>query len=205
VAAAGVYELPMGTPLRTLLFDIAGATDVLAVYSGTSNAVLTPDLLDLPLDFDAFRDAGAGLGSGGFIVYDRRRDIVQVVAALTRFLAVESCGQCPPCKLGTTDMSERLDRLVDGSGTAEDLEEIRKRTDTVTDANRCYLPVGAALLVRSALEAFPRAFSERVGATGPPAHPVEVPKIEHLDSASGAVQLDEEYSRKRGDWTYAPG
>ncbi|MBW3604860.1 MAG: SLBB domain-containing protein, partial [Actinobacteria bacterium] len=139
VARPGIYELPLGTPMRTLLVDLAGAADIQAIYPGTSNSVLTPDLLDLPLDFDSFGEAGTGLGSGGFAVYDTTRDIVQVCAVLARFLAIESCGQCLACKLGTADIFERLDALVRGEGTASDLAEIRRRTETVTDQNRCYL------------------------------------------------------------------
>lgn len=204
VASAGVYELPMGTPLRTLITDIAGARDVQAIYSGTSNTVITADLLDLPMDFDSFADAGTGLGSGGFVVYDTSRDIVQVCAALTRFLAIESCGQCLACKLGTDDLWQRLERLVRGQGTTADIEEIRKRITSVTDLNRCYLPVGAQLLIGSTLEQFAEAFSAHVGVASPQEHWVPVPKIEHIDEATGEVTYDPEYHRKQPDWSYAP-
>jgi NADH-quinone oxidoreductase subunit F len=204
VANPGVYELPMGTPLRTLLVDIAGAQHIKAVFSGTSNAVITPDLLDLPMDFDSFAEAGTGLGSGGFIVYDRSRDMVQVTAVLARFLAIESCGQCLACKLGTVEIFERLDRLVAGEGTAADITEIRKRTETVTDGNRCYLPVGAALLVRSALDQFAGEFTRRIGSPSPPDVAVPVPKIVAIDHATGEVLYDPDYHRKRSDWSYEP-
>jgi NADH:ubiquinone oxidoreductase subunit F (NADH-binding) len=206
VANPGVYELPLGTPLRTLLCDIAGAdaARIKAVYSGTSNTVITPDLLDLPMDFDSFAEAGTGLGSGGFVVYDSSRCIVQVTATLARFLAIESCGQCLACKLGTAEIHERLARLVAGEGTATDIEEIRKRTDTVTDQNRCYLPVGAALLVRSTLEAFGEEFRARVGSPSPAGRAVGVPKIVALDEDTGDVAFDPDYDRKRGDWSYEP-
>jgi NADH:ubiquinone oxidoreductase subunit F (NADH-binding) len=206
VANPGVYELPLGTPLRTLLCDIAGAdaARIKAVYSGTSNTVITPDLLDLPMDFDSFAEAGTGLGSGGFVVYDSSRCIVQVTATLARFLAIESCGQCLACKLGTAEIHDRLARLVAGEGTATDIEEIRKRTDTVTDQNRCYLPVGAALLVRSTLEAFGEEFRARVGSPSPAGRAVGVPKIVALDEDTGDVAFDPDYDRKRGDWSYEP-
>jgi len=199
----GVYELPLGTPLRTLVTDIGGATDILAIYGGTSNSVITPDVLDLPMDFDSLGEAGTGLGSGGFIVYDTSRDIVQVCATLARFLAIESCGQCLACKLGTADMWERLDRIVAGHGTSADLDEIRKRTLTVTDLNRCYLPVGAALLIRSTLDTFAEAFVAHLGVASDPAVAVDVPKIASIDHATGAVTLDPDYHRKRSDWSYA--
>ena len=204
VAAPGVYELPLGTPLRTLLEEIAGAENIMAIYSGTSNAVITPDLLDLPMDFDSFTEAGTGLGSGGFIVYDSSRCIVQITAMLARFLAIESCGQCLACKLGTAEMLERLERLVAGSGTTDDIATIRKTTGSVTDLNRCYLPVGAALLVRSTIDTFADAFAARVGNPSPPERAVEVPKIRDIDLEEGRVQLDPDYWRKQLDWSYAP-
>jgi NADH-quinone oxidoreductase subunit F len=204
VASPGVYELPLGTPLRTLVCDIAGAdaTAVKAIYSGTSNTVITPDLLDLPLDYDSFAEAGTGLGSGGFMVYDRTRCIVQVTATLARFLAIESCGQCLACKLGTTEIHDRLDRLVRGAGTEQDIEEIRKRTETVTDGNRCALPVGAALLVRSTLDAFADEFRARLGSPSPVERAVDVPKVVSIDDHGVVYDLD--YRRKRSDWSYLP-
>ncbi len=204
VAHPGVYELPLGTPARELIEEIAGATDVLAIYAGTSNSVITPDVLDLPLDFDSFSEAGTGLGSGGFAVYDTSRDIVQVCAALARFLAIESCGQCLACKLGTAEISERFDALVRGEGTSADIAEIRRRTDTVTDQNRCYLPVGAALLVRSTLDEFGDAIEAHVGRATDPDAAVPVPKITEIDTATGAVTFDPTYHRKRSDWSYDP-
>lgn len=202
VATEGFFELPLGTPLRTLIQDLAGAEEVQAIISGTSNPIITPELLDLPMDFDSLSEAGAGLGSGGFMVYGPQRDIVQVVSVLARFLAVESCGQCIACKLGNGVMFDRLDRLVRGEGTATDIEEIRKATTTVTDANRCYLPVGSALLIRSALEEFPDAFEARIGSPSPPEVAVAVPKI--IDCTDDGFVLDPDYLRKRGDWSYAP-
>ena len=199
----GVYELPLGTPLRTLLVDIAGASDTKAVYSGTSNAIITPDLFDLPTDFDSFREAGTGLGSGGFIVYGTQRCIVCVAAALSRFLAVESCGQCPPCKLHGVEIWERLEKLCATGGTTSDLEELRRRCAVVTDANRCYLPVGHALVVNSALDNFAQEFAEVLdGGCGRPG-PVAVPKIVDIDEATGEVRLDDTYAGKQLDWSYA--
>lgn len=204
VARPGLYELPLGTTARTLIVDLAGADDVLAIYPGTSNSVITPDLLDLPLDFDSFAEAGTGLGSGGYAVYDTSRDIVQVCATLARFLAIESCGQCLACKLGTADMFDRLDALVRGDGTAADIAEIRRRTNTVTDQNRCYLPVGAALLVRSTLDTFGADFEAHIGRASDPAVAVPVPKITAIDVATGEVTFDPTYHRKRSDWSYEP-
>lgn len=201
VASPGVYELPLGTPLATLL-DIAGARDILAIYSGVSNAVITPDIVDLPLDFDSFAEAGSGLGSGGFIVYDRSRCIVEVVAALSRFLAVESCAQCPPCKLHGAEMFETLARLCREGGTPSDIDDLRGRCTSVTDGNRCYLPVGHALVVGSAIDVFAREFAEAMRDPHGHANPVAIPKIEDIDDDTGTVTFDRSYWRKGMDWAY---
>ena len=206
VPSGGVFELPMGTSLRTLICDVAGARaeDVKAIWSGVSNVVITPDLLDLPMDFDSFAEAGLGLGSGGFVVYDQSRDMVQVTYQLSRFLAVESCGQCNACKLGNLFMAEQFDKLVRGEGTREDIRAISRRTLDVTDQNRCYLPVGAALVVRSALETFPEEFEARIGSPTPEEVKVPVPKIVDVDEDKGEVLFDTEYHRKQPDWSYIP-
>ena len=199
VARPGVYELPLGTPLRTLLVDLAGAEAIKAIYSGVSNAVITPDVLDLPMDFDSFAEAGTGLGSGGFVVYDDSRCIVDVVAALSRFLAVESCAQCPPCKLHGVEIWEHLAKVCTGTGSPADLDEIRRRTLLVTEGNRCYLPVGHALVVNSALDAFAEEFTAAVTTPHEHASPAFVPKIDDL---TDDVVYDMTYARKRLDWGY---
>ena len=203
VPSPGVYELPLGTPLSTLLVDIAGADDIKAVYSGTSNAVITSDMLGTPLDFDAMQEAGSGLGSGGFIVYDSSRSMVDVLATLTRFLAVESCGQCNACQLGTADMWETLHRCQQGEATQEDLETILKRNQTVTDQNRRFLPVGAQATVGSTIAAFVDEFVATVERGKPTPDDVPVPLIDHIDEEAGEVTYHPRYHLKQLDWSYS--
>jgi NADH-quinone oxidoreductase subunit F len=203
VAHPGVYELPLGTPLRTLLVDIAGAEDIKAVYSGVSNAVITPTMLDVPMDFDAMGEAGVGLGSGGFVVYDSSRSIVDVTAALVHFLAIESCGQCNACKLGNGAIDELLGRIQRGEGDRADLETILKRNETVTDQNRCYLPVGTQLLVGSTIEAYVDEFVATVESGEPTPQDVPVPLIEDIDEDTGEVTYHQRYHLKQPDWSYA--
>ena len=203
VANPGVYELPLGTPLSTLLVDIAGAADLKAVFSGTSNAVITRDMLDTPLEFDAMQEAGSGLGSGGFMVYDESRSIVDVLATLARFLAVESCGQCNACQLGTADMWELLHRCQVGEATQNDLETILKRTHTVTDQNRCYLPVGAQATIASTIGEFVDEFVATVEKGEPTPDDVPVPLIDDIDEDSGTVTYHPRYHLKQLDWSYA--
>jgi NADH:ubiquinone oxidoreductase subunit F (NADH-binding) len=196
----GLYELPLGTSLRELLVDHAGAEDIGFVISGVSNTVITPRLLDLPMDFDSFAEAGTGLGSGGFVVYGSHRDVVQVTERLAEFLAVESCGQCNACQLGTATMADALKRIDAGDGTTGDLAEIRATLSTVTNSRRCYLPVGAQLTIGSMMEEFGEAFRSRLGVPGDPEVAVDVPKIVLLED--GVVRYDPDYHRKRRDWSY---
>ncbi len=203
VANPGVYELPLGTTLRTLLEDVAGAEDVKAVYSGVSAAVITPDDLDTELCFDAMQDAGLGLGSGGFIVYDSSRHIADVLGVLVNFLAVEACGQCNACKLGNTDMAELIARVQRGEAVQTDLETLVRRTHTVTDQNRCFLPVGSQLLVGSTVEAFVDELVATVEAGEPTPADLPTPLIDRIDEDTGQVTYDERYHLKQLDWSYA--
>lgn len=205
VANPGVYELPLGTSLRTLLVDIGGADPdrIKAVYSGTSNAVITPGMLDTALDFDAMADIGTGMGSGGFVVYDDDHCIVKVIGVLARFLAIESCGQCNPCKLGTQEISEVLDRIDAGAGDTDDLDALVKRVPVITDQARCFLPTGAQVTVGSTVEAFWEEIVGHLGAPCPDDRPVPTPLIDGIDEDTGEVRWHPTYHRKRSDWSYA--
>ena len=203
VADPGVYELPLGTPLRTLLVDIAGAQDLKAAYSGVSAAVITPDHLDTPLGFDEMQQAGLGLGSGGFIVYDTSRSMIDVLSVLVNFLAVESCGQCNACKLGTMEMSDVLKSAQRAEATQTDLERMLKRNQTVTDQNRCYLPVGAQLVVGSTVQAFADEFAGTVERGEATPADLPTPLIDHIDEDSGEVTYHPRYHLKQPDWSYA--
>lgn len=197
VSAPGVYELPLGETLRTLLVDIAGADPdrILAVFSGTSNAVITPDMLDTRMDFDAMAQAGTGLGSSGFVVYDTTRCIVRVLTVLQRFLAIESCGQCNPCKLGTNEMWDLLARIDDGRGTPEDLERLVDRTPTITDQARCYLPEGSMMMVGSVLEAYWDSFVAHLGTPCPDPRGLPTPLVSGFDEDTGDVVWSPEQHR----------
>jgi NADH-quinone oxidoreductase subunit F len=199
----GVYELALGTPLRTLLEDIAGATDIKAVYSGVSNAVITPAMLDTPLGFDEMRTAGAGMGSGGFIVYGRQRNIVDVLSVLMNFLAIESCGQCNACKLGNGEMAAILAKVQRGEAQQTDLETLLKRSHTVTDQNRCFLPVGSQIMVGSTVEAFVDEFVATVERGVPTPADLPTPLVEAIDENDGHVTYHARYHLKQPDWSYA--
>lgn len=154
----GVAELPLGTPLSVLIYGVGGGVrddrHPKLVISGVSNRPLTESELDTPLSYEGMEAIGSGLGSGGFIVYDDSTCAVEVAAVLSGFLQVSSCGQCPPCKLGTTEFFAGFDSLLAGSGTLERVEELAAWTRRVTDANRCGLGAGQRNVAAGILEVF---------------------------------------------------
>jgi NADH-quinone oxidoreductase subunit F len=201
----GVYELPMGTPLRTLVDDfgagVPGGRTVKMVLSGVANPVITRAQLDVAMDFDSMAGIGSGLGSGGFVVYDDTMCAVAVARAYSRFLWVESCGQCPPCKLGSGTITEILERIEAGAGEASDIGLMQRALTTVTDANRCYLGAEEQRVVGSLLDAFTDDFETHLVGACPLRHDVLVPKIVDFDE-TGRFAFDRRQLRKRPDWTY---
>ena len=207
VVRADVVEVQLGTPLADVIErcgGVAAGRSVRAVLSGVSNAVITADLLATPVSYEDLAAAGSGLGSAGFIVYDDSTCMVEVAAMMSRFLSVESCGQCPPCKLGTGAITEALDRIVAGSGTDRELAVIGERLRIVTDGNRCFLPVEEQQLISSLLREFPMDFAYHLDhGRCPRPRQLPIPKI--VDIADGVVTYDLRQARKRPDWTYDDG
>ena len=207
VQRPGMYELPLGLPLFRLLFDLAGGPapgrTIRAVLPGASNAVVTPQSFGVALDFDSMKSAGSGLGAAGFTVYDDTACAVRIAETFTRFLFVESCGQCPPCKLHSGDISETLRRIDRGDADAGDLQDVLVRCEMVTDGQRCGLPDGVRSLVPSLIAGFRSEFEAHLNGRGCPfSRDIVVPKITGYDPASG-FELDRSQSLKRPDWTYA--
>jgi NADH:ubiquinone oxidoreductase subunit F (NADH-binding) len=206
VVRPGVGEIDLGTPLSAVIDDVGGGPRpgrrVKAVLSGVANPVVTATELDTPVAYESMKAIGSGMGAAGFVVYDDSACMVDVAVELSRFLYVESCGQCPPCKLGTGAITVALNRLAAGAGGDHDVSEIGARLRTVTDGNRCYLPVEEQLMIGSLLAAFSEEFAAHVEGGCPlPGPPPIVPKI--VDLEDGKVTYDERHRRKRPDWTYA--
>jgi NADH-quinone oxidoreductase subunit F len=202
-AHPGVVEVELGTPLADLL-ERCGAPrpgrSIRGVFSGVSNPVLTADQLDVPLSYEGMQAAGSGLGAAGFAVYDDTACMVEVAQVLSQFLYVESCGQCPPCKFGTGEITDALDRIADGRGGEAQLERIQERLTIVTDGNRCYLPVEEQQMISSILRAFPEDFVAHLEDACPRPRAILVPKV--IDIVDGHVVYDQRQARKRPDWTY---
>ena len=204
VTRPDVVEVPMGTTLRAIIDHCGGPPEgrqVKAVFSGVANAVITGDQLDTPLTYEHMDAAGSGLGAGGYIVYDDSVCLVEVACTLSRFLWVESCGQCPPCKLGTGEITAILERIRTGKGTEHDLAEIETRLRFVADGNRCYLPVQERTMIASILRSFPEDVTAHLAGWCPSAR-THIPPPKIVDLVDGVVTWDTRQEHKRPDWTY---
>jgi NADH-quinone oxidoreductase subunit F len=206
VVTPGVGEVELGTPLGRVIDEVGGGVGARrpgeAGVFGVAHPQVTGEQLEVPLTYEAFQAAGSGMGACGFIVIDDTACMVEVARLFSRFLYVESCGQCPPCKLGSGEITERLVRIEAGAGDDDDVAEIHSWIDKVTDGNRCYLAVEEQQLVASILQAFPEEFAEHLEqGRCPRPRPVPLPKL--VDLAPGRAVYDERQYRKRPDWTYA--
>jgi len=207
VIAPDVGEIEMGTPLGAVIDAVgsgmAPGRTVKAVFSGVANPVVTGPNINVPVSYEGFGAIGSGMGAAGFIVYDDRTCMVDAAYRLSRFLSIESCGQCPPCKIGSGAITEHLERLEMGTGTDDDFARIVGWLDHVADGNRCYLAVEEQVMVSSLLRAFPEEFAEHIDLGRCP-RPRRLPIPKLLDLSGGAAVYDESYWRKRPDWTYEP-
>lgn len=199
----GVVEAPMGTPLRTVLEEVGGGAregrTMVGVLMGVSNAILTAGDLDLPISYEAFRSGGSGLGSASFIVLDEANDPVAVAAGASRFLAIESCGQCTRCKLDGLDIAGLLATIAAGEGDDHDLQTVEKRLGTIADGARCSLASQHQLVVGSILDHFAAGVSERV-ASNDPVEPYLVAELVRVGAET--TTIDETFITKQPDWTY---
>lgn len=144
VANTGLIEVPMGKTLREIVFDIGGGVRNNGKFEavqigGPSGGCLTAEHLDLPLDFDSLREAGAMIGSGGLVVMDEKTCIVEVARFFMNFTQNESCGKCVLCREGTRRMLEILQRIVDGEGTLADLDTLQEIGEAVAEGSLCGL------------------------------------------------------------------
>lgn len=193
--------MTLGELIDDLGGGVAPGRKVKAVLSGVANPVLTGEQLDTVVSYEGFDAAGSGMGACGYIVYDDATSAVSIAQMVSRFLYVESCGQCRACKLGTQAITERIDAIAAGEGTMHDIDMIGARLLNVTDQNRCFLPTQEQRVISSLLRAFPddwvRAVEERRAVLRIP-----IPKIK--DIHDGVAVYDEKQMRKRPDWSYEP-
>lgn len=161
VKNTGLIEVPMGTTLREVVFDIGGGIKGGKAFKavqigGPSGGCLTVGAgqLDLPLDFDSLKKVGAMIGSGGLVVMDEDTCMVEVARFFMNFTQNESCGKCVPCREGTKRMLEILEKIVDGKGTLEDIDLLEEIAETVSKTALCGLGKSAANPILSTLKYF---------------------------------------------------
>lgn len=155
----GLIEVPMGTTLREVIYDIGGGCKnnkkFKAVQTGgPSGGCLTANDLDTPIDYDNLVNAGSMMGSGGMIVMDEDNCMVDVARFYLDFTVDESCGKCLPCREGTKRMLEILNKICDGNGTLDDLDELEELANTIKDSALCGLGQTAPNPVLSTLANF---------------------------------------------------
>src|SRR3989475_5629172 len=155
----GIYEMPMGAPLRRLIEEFGGGVPrgrkVKAVFpGGPSFAMVTADQLGLPVDFESLKKAGTGLGAARGIVVDDVTCMVAQTLHFSNFFKVESCGQCPPCRMGTINLATLMTKIENGEGTQNDVDSLLQLCGFVKGTGYCTLVTGAAGLVQSAVRLF---------------------------------------------------
>jgi NADH:ubiquinone oxidoreductase subunit F (NADH-binding) len=205
VVRDGVGEVPMGTPLRDVIDHIGGGAredrTLVAVLSGVANPFIPASRLSTPLTYEAMEEIGSGLGAAGFLVFDDTVDLVAVAEGVARFLAVESCGQCTPCKQDGLAIAALLDRFCRSEAEPEDMDALRDRLATVTDGARCFLAHQQERVIGSLLAEFPDALERHATGAGPVA-PVTIAAIRSLDG--GRATIDVDHRAKQPDWTFEP-
>lgn len=163
----GVYELPMGIPLREIIYNhaggIKGGKRIKAVIpGGVSAPMLTEKDLDTPMDFDSLAAKGSMLGSGAVIVMDETTCMVKVAYIITRFFSHESCGKCTPCREGTHWMTKVLRRLENGGGRVGDVELLEGLCNNIFGRTFCPLGDGAVMALRGVMKHFRDEFEYHV-------------------------------------------
>lgn len=179
VTRPGIYELPLGTPLRDLVERCGGGVPngrkVKAVFpGGPAFPMVTADQLDLQMDFDSLKKAGTGLGSAGVIVVDDATCMVAKTLHFSNFFKGESCGQCPSCRMGTINLASLMTKIEAGEGTQKDLDTLLQIAGFVKGTGYCTLVTGAAVLVQSALKLFQDEFEAHIRLQRCPYQPAPV-------------------------------
>jgi len=164
---SGLVEVPMGTTLREIIYDVGGGIrdgkEFKAVQTGgPSGGVITKDYLDTPIDFDHLTAIGSMMGSGGMIVMDEDDCIVDITKFYMEFCVDESCGKCAPCRIGTKRMHQILTKITTGNATMDDLQKLKDIGHATQKASLCGLGQTAANPVLSTLHYFEEEYLEHI-------------------------------------------
>ena len=167
VMNTGLIEVPMGTTLREVVYEIGGGIKngkkfKAVQIGGPSGGCLTEEHLDLPMDFDSLKKVGAIIGSGGLVVMDEDSCMVNMAQFFMNFICEESCGKCTPCREGTTRMKEILNRITEGNGRMSDIEELKSLAKMIQVSSLCGLGKTAPNPVLSTLLNFEDEYVEHI-------------------------------------------
>jgi NADH-quinone oxidoreductase subunit F len=205
VLRCGVGEYPMGTPLNVAITEISGGAlpgrRIVGVLPGASSALLEETKLTTQLSHEAFQAAGSGLGSAGFHCIDDALDPFVLTHSASRFLSIESCGQCLPCKEDGMAVTALLSQLLDGTAPPDVEPQIAKRLGTIVNEARCSLAtqqqvvVGSLIKLCKVTDMEPPHFGEVLSSRFGPIVPL-------LDIIDGKAIYDESHSQKQPDWSY---
>lgn len=163
----GLVEVEMGTPLRTLIYELGGGLPEgkrlkAVLVGGAAGAFLPPDMLDVRMDFDSMWEAGAALGSGAIIVLAEDACVLDILGSVLRFLRHESCGQCTPCRVGTDILVKLHDRIRLGEADLSVLDRMLEVAETMQVASLCPLGQSVILPLETALKWFRKDFEEHI-------------------------------------------
>ncbi len=199
-----VGEFPMGTPLWDVIYALGGGNrpgrTLVAAISGTANNAIEAQHFKTPLSYEAFSAIGSGLGSGGFILFDDQTDLVAVAQGVARFLAIESCGQCTPCKSDGLEIARLLDELRTSLAPSDTLAILDQRFHTVEDGARCALagqhPVAVASLLELGREMVEGHLAGSVEQTG---RFLIAPIVDLIHERA---VIESSFADKQPDWSY---
>ncbi|MHB2026824.1 MAG: NADH-quinone oxidoreductase subunit NuoF [Elusimicrobiota bacterium] len=169
VAKPGIYEFPMGAPLRAIIEaagGVPGGKKLKAVMpGGASTPPINADEIDMPMDFDSPKQYGTFLGAGGIVVMDETVNMARVAHNTERFLAHESCGQCTPCREGSNWTVRILERMFSGAGVAADLPNLTRMGENITGRVICALGDTVGAIAKAYLKKFPKDFESYLSGT----------------------------------------
>ena len=189
----GLVEVPMGTPLRTVIYDIGGGIPGGKAFKavqtgGPSGGCIPMSLIDVPIEYDSLTQIGSMMGSGGMIVMDEDNCMVDIARFFLDFTVDESCGKCTPCRVGTRRMLELLDRIVAGKGEEGDIEKLERLAISIKDTALCGLGQTAPNPVLSTIKYFRDEYEAHIKDKQCPAHHCkELLHLEITDKCRGCT------------------
>jgi NADH-quinone oxidoreductase subunit F len=171
VKRRGNYELPLGFPLRDLIYDVCGGIEgdrqlKAVIPGGSSVPILAAHEIDIAMDYESVAAAGTMLGTASVIVMDETTDMVKATRRMVDFYAHESCGQCTPCREGTAWMSKILRRIENGMGRPEDIQTLLDLGKNMTGTTICVLSDSAAAPVNSSIAKFRQEYDAKFAMAG---------------------------------------